>query len=334
MKIKSSSRSSEFSVRRTDRAGEARGFSLVEVLVVMTILTLIVFALMSVFSSTQRAFRASVTQSDVLQGGRAAMDLIMSDLRTATPCNGFSLGNTNDLSGGYPVVGYGVNFFVTNNGAFYLPLLQSLPGSSNQRTNLLQWFFVLSRQNTKWTGVGYIVNTASTSYFYPLYRFYGETNISHDPSTLFNAFVLQVNQANGQGFTNMSHVIDGVVHLVVHGYDINGSLMTNGYSFTQMTNGTPRNTWFTPPYPSPVGEIGFVMSSNALPATVELQMGVMEDRAMQRSISLGIPGQPIISGALTQTSPAQWTYMQGLAGHVQIFRQRVTIQNADPSAYQ
>jgi prepilin-type N-terminal cleavage/methylation domain-containing protein len=65
-----------------------RGFSLVELLVAMTLLTLIVLALMAVFSSTQRAFRASVTQTDVLEGSRAAIDLISTDLRNLTPCDG------------------------------------------------------------------------------------------------------------------------------------------------------------------------------------------------------------------------------------------------------
>ena len=60
-------------------------FSMVEVLVTMTLLSLIVLALMAVFNSTQAAFRASVTQTDVLEGSRAAVDLITTDLRTMTP---------------------------------------------------------------------------------------------------------------------------------------------------------------------------------------------------------------------------------------------------------
>jgi prepilin-type N-terminal cleavage/methylation domain-containing protein len=314
-------------------AGDDRGFSLVEVLVVMSILSLIVLALMSVFSSTQRAFRASVTQTDVLQGGRAAMELMTSDLRNAAPCDGYSWGNGDPFTLGWVV---GVNFFVTNNSIFYTPLPQTLPGSAAIRTNLLQWFFVLSRQNTEWTATGYIVNTASTTSFYPLYRYYYTTNVSINPAVLFTNFVDTVTtDINANSFTNMSHLIDGVVHLVVHAYDNNGFLMNYSYSTNQTTTGLPRNTWFTPPYPPyPSGEVGFVMSSNALPATVEVQMGVLEDRAQQRVMSLGIPGQPVISAGSVPTSPAQWTYLQGLSGRVQIFRERVTIENMDPTAYQ
>ncbi len=60
-------------------------FSLVEVLLVMALLSLIVLVLMTVFNSTQSAFRAGVTQTDVLEGGRVAMDMIVSDLKVMTP---------------------------------------------------------------------------------------------------------------------------------------------------------------------------------------------------------------------------------------------------------
>ncbi len=245
----------DLSARRPGGQGERAcvgrlGFTLVEVMVVMAILSLIVLALAGVFSTTQRAFRASVTQTDVLQGSRAVMELIAADLRTATPCDAaFSplspLTNTN-----------GVNFFVSNNPTCYAPLLQSLPGTSTFRTNLLQWFFVLSRQNTKWTSVGYIVNTASTNSIYPLYRYYNETNLTANPAALYNIFLNEINQGNS-GFTNMSHLIDGVIHLVVRPYDLNGILMTNGYSTNLMLNPV-HNTWFTPPYPAVRGRGGLL----------------------------------------------------------------------------
>ena len=81
---------------------------MVELLVTMTLLSLIVLALMAVFTSTQRAFRASVTQTDVLEGSRAAVDLITTDLRTMTPADGAS----NLISGA-------VNFFASDNNYYY-----------------------------------------------------------------------------------------------------------------------------------------------------------------------------------------------------------------------
>ena len=37
--------------------------------------------------------------------------------------------------------------------------MQSLAGSGYQRTNVLENFFILTRQNTTWTGIGYVVDT-------------------------------------------------------------------------------------------------------------------------------------------------------------------------------
>lgn len=291
---------------------------MVELLVAMTLLSLIVLALMAVFSSTQQAFRSSMTQTDILEGGRAAMDMVTSDLRGITPCDGVS----NYLTINNVTYYGGVNFFASSNNYAYRPLVQPLPGSDMKRTNLLQWFFVLGRENTKWTGTGYIVNTATNVPLYPLYRFYAETNVSQNPLTLFQLFQNQVYY--GQ-WTNLSHVMDGVVHLVVRAYDPSGYWLTNGYNYNAPPWPTnPPNVAFSPPFD---GEVGFLFYSNAVPASVELQMGVLEDRVLQRAESLGIQGMA------PPYNPAQWAYLQNQAGHVQLFRQRVTIPNLDPTAY-
>lgn len=306
--------------RWISRAGR-RAFSMVELLVAMTLLSLIVLVLMAVFSSTQQAFRASVTQTDVLEGGRAAMEMIAADLRGMAPCYGVS--NYVYANGVYTYGG--VNFSATNNDPYlqaYRPLVQPLPAAVGgaQRTNLLQSFFILGRVNTKWTGTGYVVDSTSANPLYPLYRFYAETNIDIDPVVLYWNFE---NTLYYEQWTNMSHVMDGVAHLVVRAYDNNGYWLTNGYSFWQTNR--PLNVWFSPPE---WGEVGCKFYSNAVPSVVELQLGILEDRTMQRAESLGISGE-----APSKNVP-QWTYLQGQAGHVQLFRQRVAIANMDWTAYQ
>jgi len=292
------------------------GFSLVEVLVVISLLAFIVLALMQVFSSTQQAFRASVTQTDVLEGGRATVELITSDLRQMTP----SAGVSNFITGS-------VNFFALDNSfdlptLAYTPLSQNLPGGTLPRLNVLNYFFLLGRENTKWIGIGYAVASTNTSPLYPLYRFYAETNISASPLGLFNNFL---NDMNAGRWTNMSHVIDGVVNLVVRPYDINGYQMTNTYQFHAGQWTTNRNVWFSSPVS---GEVGFYFFSNTIPATVELQMGILEDRALKRAESLpnNVPAAP--------PNDRRTLYLQDQSGKVHVFRQRVTIQNVDRSAYQ
>jgi type II secretory pathway pseudopilin PulG len=320
-------------------ANRRSAFSMVELLVVMTLLSLIVLALMAVFNSTQQAFRAGVTQTDVLEGSRATVDLMTSDLRGLTPSDGTTNywvdknGFATSVPSGGPEFFGAVNFMAldNNNCGFsynsylpslaYQPLVQSLPGSTLMRTNVLNYFFLLGRVNTRWTGVGYVVNSASSSPLYPLYRFYAETNIAASPYALFTDFTNAVYYAQ---WTNLSHVMNGVVHLTVRPFDAGGYRMTNtALVVSRSLNGQTNyhdNVWFTP-YPY-WGEVGCYFFSNAVPASVELELGVLEDRALERA------------GSLPFQSPAQLNYLAQQAGKIHLFRQRVTIPNVDPSAYQ
>jgi hypothetical protein len=105
----------------------------------------------------------------------------------------------------------------------------------------------------------------------------------------------------------------------VRAYDDNGGWMTNYVTYSAGQYVTNQNVFYFLPA---LGQVGFVMFSNTLPASVQIEMGVLEDRALQRADSL--------SGSL----PAQGRYLSGAAGQVHVFRQRVTIPNVDPAAYQ
>lgn len=279
-------------------------------MVVVTLLSLIVIALMGVFNSTQAAFRASVTQTDVLEGGRAAMDLITGDLRAMSPSGGTNYAVINNVFYLGPV-----NFAVSVPNAASPPLIQPLIASSASRTNVLENFFILQRQNQTWTGVGYAVaNTNSGNSLYPLYRFSMSTNVAAaSPLVLYTNFVGEVNSGN---FTNMSHLLDGVIGLRVRAFDPNGVWLTNGYSFG--TSNTLKNVFYESPY---LGEVGLYMFSNSLPASVEVELATLEDRTLQRA------------STWPNGSIAQSNYLAQQAGKVHLFRQRVAIPNVDPAAY-
>ena len=299
------------------RSGGRCAFSLVEVLLVVALLSLIVLVLMTVFNSTQSAFRAGVTQTDVLEGGRVAMDMIVSDLKVMTPSGSYS---NSDAS--FP----DANLFAAVNGNNYQPLIQSLTGSFNneQRTNVVENFFMISRQNLNgrdcWVGTGYTVVATNASPLFPLYRFTTNCPAStSSPSNLFSAFFLAI-QASVYTNTGWSHLIDGVVDLRVHPFDVNGYQMTN--SFNSTLNITYTNVFVPPqPPPPPWGENTYYFFSNTIPASVEVQMGTLEDRVLQRAESL--PAQ----------STVQSNYLSQEAAHVRVFRQRVLIPNVDPTAY-
>jgi type II secretory pathway pseudopilin PulG len=312
---------------RRGRAGRVvftlgRAFSLVEVLVVVSLLSLIVLVLMTVFNSTQSAFRASVTQTDVLGGGRAAMDLIVSDLKTMT-----ASGDSNNIlfDGFGDYLRSAANFYVNSNfeNDIYLPLIQSLPGSGQFRTNVLENIFLLSRQNLNghdtWVGTGYTVIATNPSPVFPLYRFVTNAPASSDPYSLLNTFLVGI-QLNSYTNAGWSHLIDGVVDLRARAFDVNGYQMTNNYQYRSASGQfiAYTNVWFgTPQWV----ETGICFFSNTIPASVEVQLSTLEDRVQQRAESL--PPQSLELN----------NYLAQQAGRVHVFRQRVLIPNVDPDVY-
>jgi len=289
--------------------------------VAATLLALIVIALMAVFNGTQKAFRAGLTQTDVLESGRATMDLIAADLRAMVP----SL----DVSNG--AVNFSCQLESTNQ-----PLVQTLVATSPAvgRTNVLESFFILSRGNQNgvptWFGTGYAVFVTPTN-FYSLYRF-----SSNCPVASGGAINLIYSFTNSSPFTvtnGWSHLMDGVVSLQVRAYDTNGVCLNQADASGNSDYTNADNVLFIPNPTSPfnfagVEETGFYMFSNTLPAAVQIEMGVLEDQIVQRAESLGNSSQS------PWNDTVQWNYLEGQAGAVHVFRQRVTIPQFDPSPYQ
>jgi hypothetical protein len=256
---------------------------------------------------------------DVLEGSRAAMELITADLRKMTASGGAA--STNSPITVFP---RDVNFATAANGfgyaaptyttTTYTPLVQNLPGSTSNRTNLLQYIFILGRENNRWTGTGYAVDTTSSSPLYPLYRYHWEVSVTNAPQMLFTNFLAQVR--DGQ-WTNMSHLVDGVVHLVVRPYDLNGNWLANPFTATMAHSQDVLVYGFYQ------GEANLDFAGAALPGSVELQMAVMEDRILARAESLpnNVPAVP--------PGDRRSLFLSNQSGTVHVFRQHVSIQNVD-----
>jgi hypothetical protein len=217
---------------------------------------------------------------------------------------------------------------------------QPLTGSSFSRTNVMQDVFFITRENQTWKGVGYFVRTnifranilLSDGIGTPgvLYRF--ETNysvaqfarVAQTPDGPFAAYDLArrgVNPTNG-----VSRILDGVVSFKVRAYDTNGIWITTNLVVNGATN---LNVWAYPTNSLTGGEPSAVyIFSNTLPASVEIELGVLEDRTLQRAESLpnDVPGPP--------PNDRRTLYLRDRAGQVHLFRQRIPIRNVDPSAYQ
>ncbi|MSU58756.1 MAG: hypothetical protein EXS35_11400 [Pedosphaera sp.] len=287
-------------------------FSLIEILVVVALLSVIILGLMAMFTQTQRVFRTGLAQTDVQEGGRMSAEMISRELSQTTPSYQSAL-----------------NFYAEV--PFYTTLFQSLPGSSSVRTNVVEDLFFLTRQNQLWIGIGYFVRktdpgsgalSLSPVGVGTLYRF--ETNcpvpflpgsgVRRTPADMFNEF----RNAQASEF-RAAKILDGVVHFKLRAYDTNGNWIVKDRDVSQsglQNNSDVRESTGVAP-----GEIGrYYFFSNAVPASVELEVGILENRAWEHFKAL-------------PNAAAQSNYVAGLAGRVHLFRQRVAIRNVDPIAY-
>lgn len=304
-----------------DREIGAPAFSLVEILVVIALLSFIVFGLLAMFTQTQRAFRTGLTQSDVLESGRLVTDMIVREIEQTAPANQT-----------------GMNFYASmpyNNAI--RPFLQALPGNPAplRRTNLLHDIFFVAQRNQDLVGIGYFVRVnnptngaLNLSRFGAgtLYRFEMQTNAMIYSSyprrmDLVDHMRDQFNQAKLSEF-RATKVADGVVHFLVRAFDTNGLRILEN----RFPEGSYPIAAYTDEFDSNpnliAGEIEvYEFSSNAVPATVELELGILEDRAWQQ-----FRAQP--------TFTAQSNFLFNAAGRVHVFRQRIPIRNVDPVAYQ
>jgi prepilin-type N-terminal cleavage/methylation domain-containing protein len=281
-----------------------RAFSLIELLVVVALLSIIILGLLLMFNQTQKAFRTGMAQVDVLESGRAATEMLSRELLQMTPAYSSN----------------GVNFYVgLPKLPGYVPLRQPLPGSSTpaeERENLLEEMFFLTCYNRTWAGIGYLVtwpDNPDTNAVAPpgdgvgtLYRYYVTNLFGQDPATLYGAYL------NARR-SDMSRIIDGVVHFKVRAFDTNGVWITRDHPWPPVTNVVAQ--------PFSYGEVSDLrFYSNAVPAFVEFELGILEQRTLERAKSI--------------PAAARRAYLEKQAGRVHLFRMRVPIRNVDPTAYQ
>jgi type II secretory pathway pseudopilin PulG len=343
------SRRGEDATPYLDRVFEA-AFSLIEIMVTIALLSFIVLGLLAMFNQTQRAFRSSMTQVDVLEAGRAVTEMVARDMEQMVPgqlgyyvTNGALIVSTNffaELSPNFPPIAS-------------LPpniqpplLLQGLPGTGGAgtqecRTNVFQDVFFLAKQNLDYMGIGYQVRPEyQNGIVGSLYRF--STNRTKTLAGLLSGEFRQslaINWAPNANTTpaNMSRIADGVVHFRVVAYDTNGFPFDFNNSYTNAmfrTNGivqtagpgsgyaTMRNSRITRPSAVMPDHYSYYFFSNAVPAYLELEVGFLEPHILDR-----------LRG-LNGNQAAQYQYLSNHVANVHLFRRRIPIRNVDFLAYQ
>jgi len=284
--------------RRTDSARLGRAFTVVELLVAVSIMTLIVLVLYGVFDQVQKALRGNSSQVDVLEGGRAAIELMTREMEQMQASR---------------VVG-ATNLWVSLTSA---PTRQEMLDPNTYRTNVLQEIYFLSHFNKDWTGVGYRV--VSTNYGVgSLFRFSISTN-----ARSFTDFNLSSNylQYASPRYSNVcQRVTDGIVHFRVRAFDTNGfpvswrdwQEQTNAY-YASSKNG---NLYVTNKVNGITSdETSFVFRADLLPAFLEVELGILEPRILEKYKSMA-------------NFSVATNFLAKQTGKVHLYQQRIPLRTA------
>ena len=306
-------------------------------MIAMALLTFIVIGLLAMFHQVQKAFRSSINESDILEAGRSVSEMIARDLEqmVATSISSTSMVTLQPL-----------NFFAVVSPDFGTSLQQPLPGSPpppNQmlRTNVVQTMFFVSRVNQDWIGTGYQVRPDyANAGIGTLYRY--TTNVPKARAWQLSQLFLNELPPAGTDPTNknLNRVADGVIDFRVRAFDTNGVEITltntspvQQLAFPALVNGVRQLVPIQNSYGSwdPTnGQYNYYFVSNAIPATLELEMAFLETHLLDRyrGISAGLTAPPPQA-----IQDAQRQFLSNHVANVHVFRQRVPIRNVDSLAY-
>jgi len=358
-----------------------RGFSLIEMMVAIGLLSLVILVLFSLFNQTTRAMRANSNQTDVMEGARSGFEIISRDLE-------------NMAASGVP----GAPNFVTYPTDTARELFkQSVQQLGVDMVPIHQDVFFLERVDSKRLKVvGFVVRNEDESALrslFPvgtLYR-YEDPDPRTANNTLnptrpanFNYLPMVVTSPEAQQniafrmldrprtamppnsdedgtitrsavMTNLARVTDGVVSFRITAYDqYNRPLDHTIWNYPDYGSSAPivDNRYPKPPLipffdsvtvstnytltgssifiqrsrlatdSSSALETAFAASvfvGESLPTTVEIEMAVMEPRALDQ-----LRAMPPNKNNLTGLTPRE-KYLKNNLGKIQIFRQRVPI---------
>lgn len=338
------------SLKRAKQRQGAAAFTVVELMVAVSLMTLIVFALYAMFNQTQKAMRANESQVDSTERGRGVLELVSRELESAR------VGMRADTT----------NVWLRT---ALLPSAQNdVPGPNPApttteplRENRFDDVYYLAKTEKAWRGVGYVVLLSTnmtgkgdalarpTTGLGTLYRY--ETPLTNRnyafPSTnLFTGFVKNLPPDGGSlmatNATNFSQISQGIVHFRVLPYDTRGQLMslqtTNIDSAYHMIRVNPAFGTMKYPLSNVQGNattnfniVNVVLAqgtikdplstlatfrSNALPAYLELELGVLEPDAL-RTYNQMIKDE---QGAQAKA------FLERRIAKVQIFRKRIPLR--------
>ena len=316
-----------------------RGMSLIEILVAVTLLVVIILGLTAMFNQTRKAFTLGLANVDYQDAGRSAMDIITRDLQQMAP-NDYTTYNfpTATRLGTYSNV---LNFYANTMPAFITnfnwPMLTNSPVGDSTNFSIEELYFVTQdHQNLDAIGYGLLSDNAhfgiGTLYRYQINNAYLPNLMGPagaNPPCVFSRDFADNVLAGRPSATaaSFSPVMDNVVDFRIRAYDRYGVLIsaTNPLPVYQLPG-----PGFNPNLLSgnaTNGDYEYMFASNAVPAYVEVELGVMEAPTVALLQALtNSEGTPSLNSAY-------WKFLTSHAAQVHVFRQRIAIPAVDPKAY-
>jgi hypothetical protein len=321
---------------RTQRG--CRAFSLLEMMLVVTMLTMIVYMLYSVFDQIQRALRSNTSQVDIMETGRATLDLVSRELQGLeksglvnplwmVPPPPF-VPSTSRLEESRPnfllQLGYDVSAKQLT-----MPLVDGTTW-----TNVLDDCFFLSRSNNIWVATAYLVGGLTNDPKSPAALVFTTNRVDvarvgalvrvttsttnwmarHQlravdiDDMMYNLFRVKQGRLPG---TNVSLALmaDGIVHFRLRPLDLNGRPITNTWpDLTARIERTSVNRVLVDKYS--------LFTSNSLPAYLDLEIGILDPAVFQRLKAI-------------PASAAQIQFLQRQAGAVQLFHKLIPVRSVE-----
>jgi hypothetical protein len=241
--------------------------------------------------------RSNVSKVDVLEGGRATMEMISRDLEQMRASD----------------VRFATNLFLQLSAP---QTIQVLPGEDEARVSAVQECFFLTKPGKYWEQYGYVVvphrNLNVAQPVGTLYRIALSNHVSQFTSNSLSGLYLDNRDNMFLYGTNtlFQRVTDGVVHFRVRVLDARG-ISHN------LTNVVSTNVFMQVDPFSIVSqrELRYAFLDDALPATVEVELGILDPQAVGRLRSMP---NPTMAGE----------YLSKQSGRLHLFHQRIPIRTA------
>lgn len=313
------------SSRRSCRRSES-GMTLMEIIVAVSLLVLIVTALLGAFNQTTRAFKTGFNQTDVLESGRAATEMVTRVVSDLSPSG---QGNTNLLAFSL------LSTLQTADNGVVLDLSSSAP----RRRLFMQKLLLLHRNEQEWVRSAFLVGHLDTNnpslwnspedvVIGSLYRYQvsvrsAVTNREYLGNDLANLLLEPRNtQIGAIDPRRFSKIIDGVVHFSIRTSNVGAEWIDSGRVtnlvseidvYRRLPGYEPLGRWSRILDPG-TGAESDIYTGAMLPSYVEIEIGLLEQEALSQIRAL----------LADKVSTSQFLVRN--AQRIHFFRQRVPIR--------